>query len=350
MEKIPVAILAATGIVGQRFAQLLDKHPWFQVIAMTGSERNIGLPYGEACRWVLPEPMPDWARNVVLKRSDPEEIQVPLIFSSLPANAALEIEARFAQAGAIVCTNASAYRWEPDVPILLPEVNPDHVDLIQLQRQQRSWKGGIATNANCTSTGMTIVLKALQDSFGLRRVFAVSLQALSGAGIPGVPSLDIADNVLPWISGEEEKVETEPRKILGKLRGQSIDQADFVISAQTNRVAVTDGHLVCLSIELGKRASIQEVSSVLSDFSIPEISRGLPLTPEPVIKLMEREDRPQPRLDRLIGRGMTTVVGRVRPDPIFDLRLVVLSHNTIRGAAGGSIFNAELITKVGLLG
>ena len=281
MEKIPAAILAATGVVGQRFVQLLDKHPWFQVVAMTGSERNIGLQYGEACRWVLPEPMPDWARKMALKRSDPEEIKAPLIFSSLPANAALEIEARFAQAGAIVCTNASAYRWEADVPILLPEVNPEHVGLIQLQRQQRGWKGGIATNANCTSTGMTIVLKALQDSFGLRRVFAVSLQALSGAGIPGVSSLDIADNVLPWISGEEEKVEREPRKILGKLRGQTIDQADFVISAQTNRVAVTDGHLVCLSIELGKRASIPEVSSVLSDFSIPEISRGLPLTPEP---------------------------------------------------------------------
>jgi aspartate-semialdehyde dehydrogenase len=197
---------------------------------------------------------------------------------------------------------------------------------------------------------MTIVLKALQDHYGLKRVFAVSLQALSGAGLPGVASLEIADNVLPWIAGEEEKVEQEPRKILGTLNAHSIVPAEFVIAAHTNRVAVTDGHLVCLSIELGQRASIREISNILVEFKPPEITRDLPLAPDPVIKVMEDDDRPQPRRDRLYGKGMTTVVGRLRPDPIFDLRLVVLSHNTIRGAAGGSIYNAELITRAGLLG
>ena len=350
MVKIPAAIIGATGIVGQRFVQLLDNHPWFQVTAMTGSERNNGLTYAEACHWTLSDPMPDWAEGMILGRSDPEEIKAPLIFSSLPTQAAIEIEARFAQAGAIVCTNASAYRQEPDVPILLPEVNPDHLELIHTQRRERGWTGGIVTNANCTSTGMTIVLKALQDQYGLKRVFAVSLQALSGAGLPGVASLDIADNVLPWIAGEEEKVEQEPRKILGKLNDHTIKLADFVVAAHTNRVAVTDGHLVCLSVELGQKALIQDVSNTLSHFSAPEISHDLPLTPDPVIKVMEEDDRPQPRRDRMYGRGMTTVVGRLRPDPLFDLRMVVLSHNTIRGAAGGSIYNAELITQAGLLG
>jgi aspartate-semialdehyde dehydrogenase len=350
MVKIPTAIIGATGIVGQRFVHMLDHHPWFQVTSMTGSERNIGLSYAEACRWTLSEPMPEWASGMVLGRSDPDETKTPLIFSSLPTQQAVEIEANFAQAGAIVCTNASAFRAEPDVPILLPEVNPDHLELIHIQRRLRGWQGGIITNANCTSTGMTVVLKALSDHFGVKRVFAVSLQALSGAGLPGVASLEIADNVLPWIAGEEEKVELEPRKILGRLNGAGIQPAEIVIAAHTNRVAVTDGHLVCLSVELDRKASIEQVSRIIAGYEPPEISKGLPHSPDPVIKVMEEADRPQPRRDRMVGGGMTTVVGRLRPDPIFDLRLVVLSHNTIRGAAGGSILNAELAVKAGLLG
>ena len=217
-EKIPVSVLAATGSVGQRFVQLLDSHPWFEVVALTGSDRSIGQKYGEACHWILPEPMPEWARDIMVVPTTPEAANTPLAFSALPASIAKEVEPLFAQAGVKVFSNASAYRTEPDVPILLPEVNPDHIQLIDAQRCNRDWSGFIVTNSNCTSTGMTVALKALQDAFGLSVVFAVSLQALSGAGYPGVPSMDIIDNVVPYIGGEEEKVEWEPRKMLGQLK------------------------------------------------------------------------------------------------------------------------------------
>ncbi|HEX6305337.1 MAG TPA: aspartate-semialdehyde dehydrogenase, partial [Anaerolineales bacterium] len=214
-EKTPVAILAATGSVGQRFVQLLDNHPWFQVVALTGSERSVGIPYGEACHWVLHEPMPDWARQLQIRATRPESMDASLVFSALPSHVAKEAEPEFARAGKMVCSNASAYRQEVDVPLLMPEVNPEHLKLLAMQRERRAWSGGIVTNSNCTSSGMTVVLKALQDAFGLRRVFAVSMQALSGAGYPGVASLDILDNVIPYIPGEEEKVEWESRKMLG---------------------------------------------------------------------------------------------------------------------------------------
>jgi aspartate-semialdehyde dehydrogenase len=234
-----------------------------------------------------------------------------------------------------------------DVPILFPEVNPEHAHMLTAQQQNHVWSGGIVTNSNCTSTGVSVALKALQDTFGLKKIFAVSMQALSGAGYPGVASMDIIDNVIPYISGEEEKVETEPRKILGKLVGQTIQPAEFNISAHTNRVAVVDGHTVCLSIELDQKTNPKEAARVLREYQAPEISRGLPSAPDPVIKVLDEPNRPQPRLDRMTGKGMTTVVGRVREDPIFDLKMVVLSHNTIRGAAGGSIYNAELLVKLG---
>ncbi len=250
--------------------------------------------------------------------------------------------------GLKVCSNASAYRADPDVPILLPEVNPEHTGILEIQRRQRGWNGCIVTNSNCTSTGLTIALKALQDAFGLAVVFAVSLQALSGAGYPGVPSMDVIDNVIPYIGGEEDKVEWEPRKMLGKLVDGEIELAPFAISAQTNRVAVSDGHTVCLNVELGQRADIKKVIEALCDYQAPQVSANLPSAPHPVIAVRSEADRPQPRLDRFTGNGMTTVVGRVRPDPILDVKLVVLSHNTVRGAAGGSIYNAELLVKQGL--
>ncbi|MBI4928583.1 MAG: aspartate-semialdehyde dehydrogenase [Anaerolineae bacterium] len=349
MKKIPVAVLAATGSVGQRFIQLLDNHPWFEVVAVTGSERSHGKTYAEVCRWLLAGDMPAWARNLPVLVSSPDEVQVPLAFSGLPADAARDIEPAFARAGTAVCSNASAYRAEADVPILLPEVNPDHAFIIPTQREKRGWSGLIATNPNCTSTGMTVALKALQDAFGLKRVFAVSLQALSGAGYPGVPSMDIIDNVIPYIGGEEDKVEWEPRKMLGAYRDGRIELADFGISAHTNRVAVSDGHTVCLSIEFVEKASPAQVAAVLAAYEAPEIARELPSAPKPAILVRGEDNRPQPRLDRMTGSGMTTVVGRVRPDSLFDARMVVLSHNTIRGAAGGSLYNAELLVQLGFI-
>lgn len=348
-NRIPVAVLAATGSVGQRFVQLLDGHPWFEVVAVTGSDRTVGQKYGVGCHWILPEPMPEWVAGLEVLPTTPEAVQVPLAFSALPANIAREAEPLFAKSGTFVCSNASAFRREPDVPILLPEINADHTGVVQSQQHSRGWSGAIVTNPNCTSTGMTVTLKVLQQNFGVNKVFAVSMQALSGAGYPGVASLDIVDNVIPYIGDEENKVEWEPLKMLGAVQNGAIRPADFKISAHTNRVQVSDGHTVCLSIELGQRASIEEVAEALRSYQAPEVSRCLPSAPKPVIQLRSEPDRPQPRLDRSAGNGMTTVVGRLRPDPIFDLKMVVLSHNTIRGAAGGSIYNAELLVEQGLI-
>ena len=241
-NRIPVVVLAATGSVGQRFVQLLDGHPWFEVVALTGSERTVGQSYTQACHWVLNRPMPGWAREIVVSPSTTESVHARLAFSALPSGVARRIEPAFAQAGGMVCSNASAFRTGADVPILLPEVNPEHTAVLAAQRQRRGWEGGIVTNPNCTSAGMTVALKSLQDAFGVQRVFVVSLQAISGAGYPGVASMDILDNVVPYIGGEEEKVEWEPRKMLGRLSGEGIKPADLAISAHTNRVAVSDGH------------------------------------------------------------------------------------------------------------
>jgi aspartate-semialdehyde dehydrogenase len=345
MSRIPVAVLGATGAVGQRFVQLLDQHPWFEVVALTGSDRTVSQSYQDACHWVITEPMPEWARQMPVLPSEPEHMQAAIAFSALPSKSARQVEPGFAQAGMLVCSNASAFRYEEDVPILLPEVNPDHVELVAVQRARRGWTGAIITNPNCTSTGLSVALKALQDAFGLKRVLAVSLQAVSGAGYPGVPSLDILDNVIPYIAGEEEKVELEPRKMLGLLNGGSISPAEFTISAHTNRVAVSEGHIVCASVELGQAAEIEAVEQVFREYGLPEGCEGLPSNPHPVIQVLSEPDRPQPRLDRNTGKGMSTVIGRLRPDPLFHIKMVVLSHNTIRGAAGGSIYNAELAVK-----
>ena len=349
MSKVKVAVLGATGAVGQRFVQLLENHPWFEVTALTGSDRTVGQRYGAGCRWLLPEPMPAYARDLVVLPTEPG-FDAALAFSALPTDTAREAEPILAAAGYAVCSNASAYRMAPDVPLIIPEVNPDHTGLIAGQKEQRGWPGFILTNPNCTSTGLTVALKALQDRFGLRRVFAVSLQALSGAGYPGVPSLDIIDNVVPYIPGEEAKVETEPRKLLGRLRADGIEMASVNISAQCNRVAVSDGHLVCASIECEQAVTPAEVEACLTEYQAPAAVQGLPSVARPVLAVRPEPDRPQPRLDRNTGRGMTTVVGRVRSDPMFHIKLVVLSHNTVRGAAGGAILNGELLVAQGCLG
>lgn len=348
MDRIKVAILGATGAVGQRFVQLLENHPWFEVSALTGSDRTLGQTYGTACRWVLSEPMPAYARDLPLVSSEPA-LGVQLAFSALPADTAREVEPALAAAGCVVCSNASAHRMWPDVPLLIPEVNPDHTGLITRQRLERGWSGAIVTNPNCTSTGLTIALKALQDAFGLRRAFVVSLQALSGAGYPGVASLDIADNVIPYVGGEEDKVETEPRKMLGRLVDHRVDPAPVQISAHTNRVAVSDGHLVCASVEFDQPADPPEVSRCLAEFQAPALVQTLPSAPHCVIEVRDEPDRPQPRRDRMAGSGMTTVVGRIRPDPLLHIKFVVLSHNTIHGAAGGAVLNAELLFVQGWL-
>jgi aspartate-semialdehyde dehydrogenase len=348
-KKIPVTVLAATGTVGQRFVQLLDGHPWFEVAALTGSERTAGKTYADACHWLLGSELPEWVRSMPVLPPD-AAVDTPLVFSALPADAAFEIEPALAEQGKWVCSNASAFRSEADVPLILPEVNPDHLDLLAVQQRQRGWSGGIVTNPNCASTGITIALKALDNAFGVRRAFVVTLQSISGAGYPGVASLDIVDNVIPYIGGEEDKVESEPRKMLGVFEDDQVRLSDIVISAQVNRVGISEGHLGCLSIQFEWSPKVEEALEVLRSFRLPQASAGLPSSPKPVILVRDEPDRPQPRLDRLTGHGMSTVVGRVRPDPLFDLKLVVLSHNTIRGAAGASVYNAELLVRSGRLG
>ncbi len=343
------ATLGATGSVGQRFISLLDNHPWFKVVALAASDRSVGQKYSQACRWVLNDPMPEYAREMVLVPASPDSVKAKIVFSALHNEIARDLEPQFAQAGAAVCSNASSYRRAEDVPLLLPEVNADHIQLLEQQRINRKWSGCILTNPNCTSTGLTVALKALDDAFGVKKVFAVSLQALSGAGYPGVPSLDIIENVIPNIVGEEDKVEWEPRKMLGKLSGNKIELEDIKFSAHTNRVAVIDGHIVCASVQLGKSVDPGAAIQALREYAAPQSARDLPSSPRPVIEVRDEVDRPQPRLDRLTGKGMTTVVGRLRRDPLLDLKFVVLSHNTIRGAAGGSIYNAELLVNENLL-
>lgn len=350
-SRFPVAVLGATGSVGQRFTSLLDNHPWFKVVALAASDRSVGQKYADACRWILNEPMPEFARDMVVVPATPDCIDAEIVFSALHSEVARDLEPQFARAGFAVCSNASSYRRAEDVPLLLPEINADHIHIVKAQREQRGWSGAILTNPNCTSTGLTVALKALDDAFGVKKVFAVSLQALSGAGYPGVSSLDIIDNVIPNVAngGEEDKVEWEPRKMIGKRNGNKIDLADIRFSVHANRVGVIDGHTVCASVELARPADPEAAEAVLREYRAPASARELPSSPRPVIEVRREADRPQPRLDRLTGKGMTTVVGRVRRDPILDLKFVVLSHNTIRGAAGGSIYNAELLVNEGLL-
>ncbi len=348
---IPVAVLGATGSVGQRFVSLLDRHPWFKVVALAASDRSAGRRYADATRWVLDAPMPDYAKEMVVVPASTETVNAQIVFSALHTEVANALEPQFAKVGAAVCSNASSYRRGEDVPLLLPEVNADHLQLIKRQRENKNWSGCIIANPNCTSTGMTIALKVLDQAFGVKKVFATSLQALSGAGYPGVSSLDMTDNILPNVAdgGEEEKVEWEPRKMLGKLNDGKIELADIRFSVHANRVGVIDGHTVCVSVALDQPVEPQTAIQALRDYVAPVSARELPSSPRPVVEVRDEADRPQPRLDRMTGNGMTTVVGRVRRDPIFDLKFVVLSHNTIRGAAGASIYNAELLVNEGLL-
>ncbi len=350
VERIPVAILGATGAVGQRFIQLLEGHPWFRVAALAASERRVGQRYADACRWLLEGEMPASVRDMTLRPATAEALDCPLAFSALPADAAGPLEEELARAGVVVSSNSAAHRLDPDVPILIPEINAGHLAVLDSQRRARRWPGLIVTACNCASAPVAIVLRPLRDAFGLSHVHVVTMQALSGAGYPGLPSLDVVDNVLPFIAGEEAKVEREPRKMLGRMAGGHIEPAPFAVSAQCNRVPVRDGHTVCLSIAFERRATVDEVAEALAGYRCEADGLGLPSAPQPLIELRQEEDRPQPRRDRDAGRGMAVSVGRIRPCTVNDVRLVALAHNTVRGAAGGAILNAELLLAEGYVG
>lgn len=348
-NRVPIAILGATGVVGQRFVELLADHPFFEIAALAASERSAGRSYAEACNWVIPGDPPSSVGGMIVSPLAPT-LPARLVFSALPAGVAREVEPRFAKAGYALCSNASAFRNEPDVPLVIPEVNPDHLALIRRQQKERGWTGFIVTNPNCTATGIALILKPLHDAFGLQKVFATTMQAVSGAGHPGLPALDVLGNVVPYIDGEEEKIEQETRLLLGTIAGGQRVEAGFFVSAQANRVPVTDGHTICLSLGFEDRPTVEAAIATLAGFRGPERVRKLPSAPEHPVLIRSGADRPQPLRDRNAEGGMAATVGRVRGCALLDLRMVIVVHNTLRGAAGGSILNAELLVAAGRVG
>ncbi len=347
MAKLRVGVLGATGAVGQTFVALLDGHPLFEVAALAASERSEGRPYREAANWIAARERPAWASDMTVSPCDPG-LDVDLVFSGLDASVAGDIEAAFARAGTPVITNARNYRMEPTVPLLIPEVNPDHTALVS--RQDWGDPGGfIVTNPNCSTVGLVVALRPLHDAFGVEAVHVVTMQAVSGAGYPGVPSLDALANVVPFVPGEEEKMHRETRKLLGTLTDAGIDDADMVISAQCNRVPVLDGHTECVSVRFRTPATPGEAAEVLREWRSPIAALGLPTAPARPIHVHDDERYPQPRRHSLAGGGMQVSVGRVQACPVLGLKFVALSHNTIRGAAGGAILNAELLVAQGRL-
>lgn len=348
-ERIDVAILAATGSVGQRFVQLLAGHPWFRIAELVASDRSAGKRYTEAVNWRISAAPPEEVRDLVVKHIE-EPIQSPIVFSALPGGVAGEIEEALAAEGKKVFTNARDHRMDPDVPLLIPEVNPDHARAIERQRQLRGWRDGfIVANPNCSTIHLVLALKPIYDAFGIEKGIVTTLQAASGAGYPGVPSLDLIDNVVPFISGEEEKIEAESRKILGTWADGAFQDAPLTLSAHCNRVPVRDGHMETVSLKLSRPATPSEIAEVLRSFRARPQELELPSAPRQPIVVLDQPDRPQPVLDRDAERGMASVVGRIRPCSVFDVRFVVLGHNTIRGAAGASVLNAELFYREGWL-
>lgn len=347
-NKIPVGILGATGTVGQRFIQLLEDHPWFEVAWLAASDRSSGLAYAEAARWKLTTALPERIARMKVSPAEPQGAP-KLIFAAMNAEIAKEMEPRFAAAGHKVITNSSAFRMGEHVPLVIPEVNADHLPLLEQQSWRKQSGGFIVTNPNCSAIGLVMALAPLKEKFGLEEVFAVTMQAISGAGYPGVASLDILGNVIPYIGSEEEKMEAESRKLLGRLNGSGVKLAEFKISAQCNRVAVEDGHTESVSVKLGRKTTAEEVLSAWSGYRSQIADLALPSAPQEVVFYDTRADRPQPRLDIHRGNGMTTTVGRLRPCGVLDWKFTVLSHNTVRGAAGAAILNAELLKQKGYL-
>ncbi len=349
-----VGILGATGMVGQRFIQLLEGHPWFEVAWLAASDRSSGKRYGDAVRWKLDAPIPEGVAKLPVSVAEPlpgspHGTDAPaIIFAALDAEIARALEPRFAAAGCAVISNSSAYRMQADVPLVIPEVNAGHLSLLELQTWRGDSGGYIVTNPNCAAIGLALALKPLEERFGIESVFVSTMQAVSGAGYPGVASLDILGNVVPFIRNEEEKLEAETLRLLGTLEGERVQPLRAKVSAHCNRVAVEDGHTECVSVKLRRSATREEIVRAWCEF-MPLRGKALPSAPEQPVQFLDAEDRPQPRLDRMRGGGMTATVGRLRPCSLLDWKFTVLSHNTIRGAAGAALLNAELLLKLGKL-
>lgn len=347
--KWPVAVLGATGAVGQMFVRLLADHPWFEIAELAASERSAGKKYGEVTRWLEGGPPPQSILSRRVIACDPGVVSAPIVFSALDATVAGEVEMAFAKAGKFVLSNAKNFRMEPDVPLVIPEVNGDHLGLIECQRRHRGWKGAIVTNANCSATVAAVALAPLHQKFGIRQLFLSTMQAVSGAGYPGVPSLDILGNVIPFIADEEPKLEREMLKLLGTYEDGEVTSASFKVSAHTNRVPVEHGHTICMTIGFNETPTPEQAVEAMRSWQGLASTVGLPTRPEHPLVVSDAVDRPQPKRDVYAGDGMTVTVGRVRRDAILDLRMVALGHNTVRGAAGGSVLNAELLASTGTL-
>lgn len=349
MQKLKVAVLGATGAVGQRFIQLLENHPWFEVGEVIGSSRSASRAYGEAVNWVLDGSPPSSAADLTVKSLE-DDLDSLVVFSALPKEAAETREIELAEHGYVVCTNASTNRMIEDFPLLLPEVNADHIALVDVQREKRGWTtGAVIANSNCTAMPVVMALAPLRP-YGIKKIQVVSAQAISGAGYPGVASLDILDNIIPYVSGDEQKLETETLRMLGTLINDRVEWLPSVIGASCNRVPVVDGHLVNVSVELAEKPTLQDVLVAWESFTGVEPVPHLPSAPNPPLHYLPQIDRPQSRRDRNAGNGMAASIGRLRECPILGYKFVALSHNTIRGAAGGSILNAELLAVKGYLG
>jgi len=348
-KKIPVGVIGATGAVGQRFISLLADHPWFEITDLLASKRSAGQRYGDVVNWILDAPLPARIADLPIRLADAGEASARVLFSALPATDAQTLEPLFASKGHYIFSNASAFRMAEDVPLVITEVNPEHLDMIPVQQQRRGWDGFIVCNANCTTTHLVAALHPLEIAFGVDQLFVATMQAASGAGYPGIPAMDMIDNIVPHSFGEEEKVETEPRKIMGGYEEGRFLFADMSITAHCHRVPVLDGHSEAVSVALRRAAAYEDVIAAFRSYRQLPQKLNLPSAPDPAIVLVAGMNRPQPRLDRMAGRGMATVIGRIRPCNLLDWRFSLLGHNTIRGAAGGSILNAELMAYWGRL-
>jgi aspartate-semialdehyde dehydrogenase len=350
-SKYPIGILGATGMVGQRFIQLLENHPWFEVAWIAASDRSSGKKYGDAAKWRLDTPLPDRIARMTVSPADPEGAP-KTIFAALDADIARDLEPKFAAAGCAVVSNSSAFRMHANVPLVIPEVNADHLHLIEEQPWRKESGGYMVTNPNCSAIGLVVALKPIEERFGIEQIFVTTMQAISGAGYPGVPSMDILGNVVPYIKSEEEKMEAETLKLLGRFEGHEVKPLAARMSAHCNRVAVEDGHTESVSIKLGNKlgrpATREDILAAWSEFK-PLSGQHLPMAPEQPVEWAPQDDRPQPRLDRNRGRGMGVTAGRLRPCGLLDWKFTVMSHNTIRGAAGAAILNAELLASLGKL-
>ncbi len=349
--RYPIGILGATGMVGQRFIQLLERHPWFEIAWLAASDRSSGKTYGEAAKWRLDTPLPERIARMTVAPADAEGAP-RIVFAALDAAIARELEPRFADAGCAVVSNSSAYRMAANVPLVIPEINAEHLHLIEEQPSRQQSGGYMVTNPNCSTIGLVMALKPIEERFGIEQIFVTTMQAVSGAGYPGVSSMDILGNVVPYIGSEEEKMEAETLKLLGRLEGHAVTPLAARISAHCNRVAVEDGHTESVSIKLGNKlgrpATREEILAAWAEFR-PLAGQNLPSAPDQPVQWAPENDRPQPRLDRNRGNGMAVTVGRLRPCNVLDWKFTVLSHNTIRGAAGAAILNAELLASLGKL-